>query len=284
VDPRALLALLATVLVWSSTFAAIRAALRGISPPHLTLVRFAIASLVMAGIAAARGIRLPDRKDWPRITWLSLLGITLYQLLLNYSEQTVTAGTTALVISSETAMMALLSHFLLGERLSRRAWFGIVLAFVGVGFIVWGQGRQLGAQPIGIVLVLSAAFTTSLYFVLQKPLLKRYSAFDLTSYSTWIGTVPLFAFSGGLREAWHAASPATIWSVLYLALGPGAIGYICWAYGLSRTTAARAASFLYGLPVAGLLIAYLWLGEIPSGSSLFGAALTITGMILATRG
>jgi drug/metabolite transporter (DMT)-like permease len=284
VDPRAIFSLIFTVLIWSSTFAAIRAALKGLGPAHITLTRFVIASVMLGTIAAARGIRLPERSHWTRIVLLSLLGITIYQLTLTSSEQTVSAGTAALVISSETAIMALLSHFLLGDRLSRAAWSGIVIAFAGVAVIVVGQGREFGAKPVGVVLVLAAAFTTSLYFVLQKPLLSRYSALELTSWSMWIGTIPFFLLAGGLRDALGKADRSVIWSVVYLAIGPGVLGYLCWGYGLSRTSPGRAASFLYGMPVAGLAIAYVWLGEVPSKFSLFGAVLTLVGMVLAGRG
>jgi drug/metabolite transporter (DMT)-like permease len=92
VPVRPALALAATVVLWGSAFAAIRAALEHFSAAHLSVLRLLVASLVLCAIAAARGVRLPARRDLPAIAAVALAGMTAYQLLLNSGERTVPAA------------------------------------------------------------------------------------------------------------------------------------------------------------------------------------------------
>jgi drug/metabolite transporter (DMT)-like permease len=71
--------------------------------------------------------------------------------------------------------------------------------------------------------------------------------------------------------------------VIYLGIFPGAIAYVSWAYALARTPASMAGSFLYPVPVVGMIIAWFWLGEIPSILSLLGGILVISGIMIVNR-
>jgi drug/metabolite transporter (DMT)-like permease len=71
--------------------------------------------------------------------------------------------------------------------------------------------------------------------------------------------------------------------VIYLGIFPGALGYVCWAYVLSRLPAARAGVFLYLVPAFALLIAWLWLGEQPAAQALLGGALVVAGVVVVNR-
>ena len=74
------------------------------------------------------------------------------------------------------------------------------------------------------------------------------------------------------------AALADTLAVVYLGVFPAALGYVTWAFVLSRFPAGRAASFLYGVPVMAFLVGWAWLGEAPTGIDIIGGLLALSGV------
>ena len=273
-----------TLVFWASAFAGIRAALRSYSPGHLVLSRFLVASMVMFCYALAVKMKLPEKRDVPGIMLLGFLGVTVYHTTLTFGEQTVTAGAASLLIATSPIFTAVFAALLLGERLKWLGWVGIGISFLGAILVALGESDHLQLEP-GAFLVLLAAFSTSLYFVYQKKYLVRYSAIQMATFTIWAGTFFMLVFSLNLFSTIKQASFQDTLAVIYLGVFPAAIAYISWMVVLSSISASRAASFLYLSPVLALLIAWLWLKEIPVILSLSGGLLSLAGVLLVnTRG
>jgi drug/metabolite transporter (DMT)-like permease len=84
---------------------------------------------------------------------------------------------------------------------------------------------------------------------------------------------------GLVRQVQTASMEATL-SVAYLGIFPAAIGYVLWAYSLSRADVSRVTSTLNLSPILSLVIAFLWLGEVPTVPALIGGLVTIAGVIV----
>lgn len=279
-----LVAIAVALLLWAAAFAGIRAGLESYGPGQVALLRFGTASVTLAIYAVFKRMRLPDLRDLPSITLAGLLGITIYHTALNFGEMTVTAGAAALLISSVPIFTALMSAVWLGERLTLWGWIGIVVSFAGVALIAFGEGGSLRFEP-GALLVLCAAVSASIYMIVSKKPLRRYSALEFTTYAIWAGTIPLLIFAPGLVEQVPGATTEATVAVLFIGVFPGAVSYVLWSHALSKMPASLLATFLYFQPVNAIIIAWLWLGEVPAVLAVIGGVISLAGVaIVNTRG
>ncbi|MBB4286210.1 DMT family transporter [Roseospira goensis] len=285
-DIRTIGAVSLTVLLWSSAFPGIRAGLAGYDPGHMVLLRFLLASIALAGLAAVTRMPLPRGRDLPAILGLGLLGIGVYQSGLTFGEQSVTAGAAALIVALMPLFMALLAVAALGEHLTALGWAGSLVSFGGVILVALGQGAAPdgGSSLTGVALVLGATLATSIFFVFQKPYLRRYSALQITACGIWAATAVMAVLWGpGLATAVRAAPLDATLAVVYLGVCPGMIAYVSWAYALSRAPASILGSVIYLQPPLAMVIALVWLGEVPAVESLAGGLIVLAGVLIVSR-
>lgn len=265
------------LFLWSSSFTAIRIALNSFSPASLALLRFGVASLFLLIYGLFKGISIPALKDLPAIFISGFLGITLYHIALNYGERYVSAGLASLISSSYPIFVAILSTVFLKEHINLGKWAGIFISFIGITVITVGAGNGISLS-FGALLILISAISNSLYSILQKLLLEKYTPLELTSYFIWSGTFFLLLFSPGLFKDLMAASSVSTLSAVYLGIFPGALAYLIWARVLSHGSAAKVSSIQFIIPVLALIIAFLFLHEIPTHITIIGGTLALIGV------
>ncbi|KKB33977.1 DMT family transporter [Bacillus thermotolerans] len=282
-NKKAFLLAIFTIAIWGSSFAAIRASLQGgYSPGHLVLLRFLIASSVFIIYALWPGsrFRLPRREDVWKVMVLGLVGISIYQLGVTFGAETVSAGTSSMLVASAPIFTALIAVIVLKERLSVYGWLGMFIGFIGIFVITLGTAGPAFHISKGALFVLIAAIATSCFFVFQKPFLKRYNPIELTAYVTWAGTLPFFIFFPGLFESVQAATLEANLSTLYTGIFPGAIAYVTWAAALSLGNAGSISSTMYVEPVFAIFVAWIWLHEWPSTLSIIGGIIAVSSVII----
>src|SRR5579872_972806 len=150
---RAVLALAATLALWASAFAGIRAGLHAYSPGQLAVLRFIVASTTLAIYAGIAHFRRPELRDIPGLILSGIIGITFYNLALNYGETRVTAGAASLLIASTPIWTALAARFWLHEKLTVLGWCGVFVSFAGIALIASGESEGIHLSPQALIVL-----------------------------------------------------------------------------------------------------------------------------------
>jgi drug/metabolite transporter (DMT)-like permease len=273
------LAAAGTVLLWASAFPAISVAVRTFGAAGLAVARLGVASVALLLVAPWLGVRMPRARDLPLIALCGLAGMTGYQLLLNAGERVVPAGTASLLIATAPVYASLFAVAFLGEHATRRRWAGSAIALAGTAVIAVSHGLGFGGSAL---IVLAAAVLQAVFHTAQKPLLARYTSFEVTAYAMWAGTVFILPWTGSLLRALPHAGDAAIGSAIFLGIAPSAAGFVLWAYAMARMDVGRATLSLYLVPATAIFISLVWLGQVPGPVELAGGAVALSGVILAS--
>jgi drug/metabolite transporter (DMT)-like permease len=275
-----------TVVLWASAFVGIRSAGRWFGPGELTLGRLIVGGLALAALGAVRGERLPTRAQL-RVAGVPLLICGLlwfgaYNLALNSGERRVDAGTAAMLVNVGPVLIAILAGLLLHEGFPRALFAGCVVAFCGVAVIAVASSKH-SATATGVVLCLAAALAYAGGVVAQKVVLRTLSGTQTIFLCCVIGIVATLPWIGGLvSQLGRAPAGSTGWLV-YLGLGPTALGFSTWAFALRRSDAGRLAATTYLVPPLSILLGWAWLGETPAKLAYLGGALALTGVAISRR-
>jgi drug/metabolite transporter (DMT)-like permease len=282
-DVAAFGAALVTVCFWASAFVGIRSAGRAFSPGALSLGRLAVALVVLAAVCALRRERLPARTDLRAVAlpllFCGLLWFGAYNLMLNAGERRVDAGTAAMLVNVGPILIAILAGALLGEGFPRMLFAGVAVAFAGVALIGVATAQR-SATTAGIVPCLASAVAYASAAVAQKVVLRRLAPLPTILLCCSIGVAFFLPWTPQLvREAGDAPAGSIGW-VVFLGSFPTALGFVTWAFALSRTDAGRLGATTYLVPPLSVLLGWLWLGETPARLAYLGGALCLVGVAI----
>lgn len=280
-SPASLKMLLATAFVvgcWAYSPTGIHIGLQAYDPGHLALLRFLLASLFMAVIAAFKGLQLPRVGDVPLLFALGFFAVSLHHVALNIGQQSVSAGASSVLAQSSPLFSTLLARFVFKDLVSVWRWGCVLLGLVGVAIVVSGD-RGVGEIDAHGLLILLAAVSWSIYFALQKHHARRYDGLSLTCYAVWSGTLLLLIYLPGLSDAVMKAPLRVQWAVLALGVFPSALAYLAWGFVLRHVDLSRATMTLYLIPPTAMGIASVGLGERPTLLMLAGSAVVLVSVL-----
>ncbi|MEU3304275.1 DMT family transporter [Streptomyces sp. NPDC006678] len=281
ISSRSFLALMGVVVLWASAFPAIRVGVDGLGVAALSFLRLAIAAVALMVVAPFLGVRRPRSRDLPLIALAGATGMTAYQVLLNWGEVHVSAGTASMLISVAPVFSVLLGRTFLSEPVTRRVVIGSGVA-IGGSVIVAFAGGSTGFSAGGLV-VLAAAVVQGVYHVVSKPLLRRYSGMEVATYAMVAGTVFALPLIPATLRAVATASTDALISVAYLGLLPSALGFVIWGYAVARLPLSVSTAALYLVPPVTLVVSFVWLSEVPHLLEVAGGAVIIIGVLLINR-
>jgi len=275
---RAFVAGLVTVTLWGSAFVGIRDVGRSLSPGSIALGRLLVSLGVLSAVMVIRRSPVPAIRHLPRIAGYGVLFLAGYSVTLNYAERVVDAGTAAMVINTGPILITVLAGIFLKEGFPRRLFAGCAVAFAGCVLI--GLAGSRSGSVGGIALLVVAAFAYASAVVIEKPVLDRLDPLPVTWLGCACATVACLPFAPTLVDEVQGAGPATIGRVVYLGVGPTALGFVTWAYALRHTSAGRLAALAYLIPVVAIGLGWVLLGQTPPALAVAGGGLCLAGVVL----
>ena len=244
------------------------------------LFRFLIASVVLLGYCGWKRIPPPNKRDLPLVIAAGFVGLFLYMWAFITGTSFVTAGISSFIIASAPIFTLILSIVFLKEKASLTIWLGVLISFLGLAIISFTQAGELQLN-IGIFLLLTASVFTSIFMIIQKRLLRNYTAIQSSAYSVGFAALCMSIFLPTLvREFPHAPMSANL-VIVYLGVFPAAISYFLLNLALSRVEKTiYITSFFYLIPFLASIMAFFWLGEEISALALLGGVIIIAGMVI----
>lgn len=269
-----------TVLLWASAFPAIRYSLLYYSPETVMLFRFLVASVVLLGYCAIKKVQLPKKEDLPLFMWSGITGFFIYMWAMNAGTAQVVSGISSFIIATVPLFTLILSIVFLKEKSNWSIWIGVGVSLLGIIIIAATQVTEMQVN-IGIWLLLIASVSASVYLILQRRLLEKYTTIQATTYSMAFGTAFMCIFVPRLVSEFSFEYVTTNVIIVYLGVFPAALAYFFFGYALSKAEKTiYVTSLLYLVPFVTSLLAFWWLGEQVPLVAFGGGFVIIFGMVI----
>ena len=288
-DPTTELGLLALTVIWGVNFSVLKAVLGVLDPLALNALRFPLAALILGAVLSRiPGPRL-EAGDRLRLALLGIVGNVVYQVAFILGIEATLAGNASLLLATSPVWTVLLSSALGHEEPNRLVFLGSSFTLGGMALVVLGSGHALGWgwQTLrGDLLMVGAALVWSVYTVGSGRFVRKYGAIRVTSWTLWVGTpwLVLIGTPALLSTPWDEV-PGWVWGgVAYAGIFSVGIAYLLWYRGVRRLGNSRTALYSNLVPVAAILTAWVWLGEVPTALQTSGAVVILAGIWLARWG
>lgn len=275
-----------TVLIWGSTWLAIKFQL-GVVPPELSVAyRFFLASMLLFAYSKFRGLNLRfSRREHLFIALQGLFLFSMNYVLVYFSEIYITSGLVSVLFSAVIIFNVLFGAFLLRNPVQPRVVLGALVGVLGLTFIFWPEvaGFDLqGVRLVGILLGLSSAVLASLGNIISaRNQRNKLPVIQTNAYGMLYGSLATFIFSLA-RGTQFAFDPSLgyVSSLIYLALFGSVIAFGSYLTLLGRIGADRAAYVTVLFPVIALLLSAVFEGLEFQVLQFAGVGLVLLGNVI----
>ncbi|MBP1465371.1 EamA family transporter [Candidatus Chloroploca sp. M-50] len=270
--------------LWSTGFIAVAFALRSSPPLFLMGLRFVLSGGVLLLIVIFLRRSLPRTlRDWLRLGVLGILSFAFFFGFTATALQGITAGTGAVLASTNPLMLAFVAPFLLGERLGLQKFFGLALAFVSVVFLMSAR-MGTGESPFHMALVLVANISMVAGTILFKRWALPYDLAGMNAIQLLVGGValliPSFLWEPVDQVIWDTNF---IVALIYMCIMLSWVTMLLYLFLVRHGDASRANTFLFLTPVFGLVLGALLLGDPLRPIDALGATGVALGIWLVMR-
>lgn len=276
------------VAVWGTTFIASKVLLdHGLMPADIFFYRFLLAYLCIL-LVNHKQLFADNWKDELYMALTGIFGGSLYFLAENTALQVAQASDVSILVSSSPIFTSIvLALFYQSERMSKRQTLGMLIAFIGMVFIVLNGQFILHVSVVGYLLAIGAAVTWALYNLFMKKVMHKYSSQYISRKVFFYGILsilPYYALVSPLKFDLDILSQTPVWGcILFLGLLASMYCYVIWNTAMANLGAVKTTVYLYMAPLFTMITAYIILHERITWMAILGTVILLAGMVLAEK-
>ena len=278
---------LLTVTAWGVSFVSTKVLLEhGINPTEVYVVRTLLAYLLVLCVCHKR-IFSNSLRDELLFVSCGLCAGSLYFIAENTAlEYTLVSNVSLIVTLSPLITTLLVGAIYKNERPGKGVLMGSLIAFLGVGCVIFNSSFVLDVKPLGDLLSLSAAVCWSVYSLVLRKLSAFYTVMFISRKTFFYGMVTAIPFLIAIPE--HTPLDMylqfDVWSnFLFLGVFCSMIAFIIWAFTVKGLGAIKANNYLYVQPIITLIASALLLSEKVSIVGYVGCSLILLGVWISDR-
>ena len=269
-------------MLFGANAVAIKISLEGIGVFTSAGIRFGVASITIVLWAKITGRSLKIKKE--QILQLLVISIIFTVQLsffyLGLSKSNASRGT--LLANFQPFFTLFLAHFFIpGDQITRRKILGILMGFAGVAFVFWEKKGVTSDFNTGDLMILTAAFLWACNAVYTKRIISAFQPFQVALFPMFF-SVPLFFLGGVLWDQHMIAflNAKIIGAMVYQSWVTASFGFVAWMSLLQKYGAVALHSFIFIMPIAGVLLGGLILGEPITINIMIALVLIVAGILI----
>lgn len=279
-----------TVSAWGCSFLSTKVMMEdgGFTPVEMYVYRFLMAYLILL-LFTFKKFFANNWKDEVQLFVCGLCAGSLYFITENYALKFTSTANVSLLAAISPIFTTILISIIYKVRMSLGVIIGSIIAFIGVGCIIFSHGEGFVIRPKGDVLALTAALSWAVYTLVVKRLIPLYNSFFITRKLFFYGVLTALPLLFAQREPLHISllfdfsAPQIALNFLFLVLFCSLGAYLVWNEAMKGLGAVTANNYLYMQPLVTMLAGYFLLGEKIYMLGYVGCALILGGLIIADK-
>lgn len=284
------------VFSWGMAWAVGRILALGLPPVTGAWLRYILTMILFYAWFAVLALKgkevnwLPSGfQSWRTLTIIAVTGVLGYQLLFMNGMQLTAAGDASLIITFNPVFTVLLAAPMLGQQITSKMFIGLVCGFAGVAVVTgWSPNTDIPFEDriLGDFMILLAALCWAMTTNNTKRMMERRNGeqeattLEIVVWYSLIGTVLITPLAAWETYQYGIPKPTSEdwYAIIYLAAISTVLAYYWFAIGVEKLGATAAASYIFMMPVFGVLGGVLLLDENVGWSLLLGFVLIVMGV------
>jgi len=286
-DRKAYLALVVVCLVWGVSWVGTKEAVRYMPPFQMVGIRQLLAGTAYVLFFIIRGDKLPRKREWYPIVFLSVLNFMISNGLATWGVKLTTAGLSAIMGALFPLWLVIILALRGGNRIPPLAWLGILVGFGGVCIVFYEHLHELFNLSFlgGIALGLTAALAWAYGTIYTKEFALNFNPYHSIGWQMLISGVAMTLIAQATGEVIPMSEIKlyTWTAILFLVVVSSIIAFIAYLYALQKLPTGLVSVYAYVNPIVAVLAGSLFTGEPLTVLIITGSLVTLTGVYIVNK-